>query len=331
MDAQLSPAVGLISAYRFANDGSGRKLDPASLDQELANPDGWVWLHFGLADQRCRDWLSRTSLISEAAREILLDTDEHIRLDLYGGEIVGVLPDLHQEFADEDADDLVRLHFVSTDRLFISARRRPLHSIEKTRRAIDAGRMFPTSLSFIEGFVDHFADVIERFCATLGDQLDKIENQVLHDEVQVDDQRMSLGKVRLRSIATRRQLSQIRSLFHRLETRADVQAKPSAVVLRSLAQKFDAIDYELSALYERARLLQDEITGRTAAITNRRLYTLSVLSACLLPATLVTGFFGMNTKDMPFQTGDGGTWYAAVAVVAAGAFTYWMLRRTDAL
>lgn len=331
MDAQLSPAVGLISAYRFANDGSGRKLDPASLDQELANPDGWVWLHFGLADQRCRDWLSRTSLISEAAREILLDTDEHIRLDFYGNEIVGVLPDLHQEFADEDADDLVRLHFVSTDRLFISARRRPLHSIEKTRRAIDAGRMFPTSLSFIEGFVDHFADVIERFCATLGDQLDKIENQVLHDEVQVDDQRMSLGKVRLRSIATRRQLSQIRSLFHRLETRADVQAKPSAVVLRSLAQKFDAIDYELSALYERARLLQDEITGRTAAITNRRLYTLSVLSACLLPATLVTGFFGMNTKDMPFQTGDGGTWYAAVAVIAAGAFTYWMLRRTDAL
>ncbi|OQW56351.1 MAG: hypothetical protein A4S14_00335 [Proteobacteria bacterium SG_bin9] len=331
MDAQLSPAVGLISAYRFANDGSGRKLDPASLDQELTNPDGWVWLHFGLADQRCRDWLSRTSLISEAAREILLDTDEHIRLDFYGNEIVGVLPDLHQEFADEDADDLVRLHFVSTDRLFISARRRPLHSIEKTRRAIDAGRMFPTSLSFIEGFVDHFADVIERFCATLGDQLDKIENQVLHDEVQVDDQRMSLGKVRLRSIATRRQLSQIRSLFHRLETRADVQAKPSAVVLRSLAQKFDAIDYELSALYERARLLQDEITGRTAAITNRRLYTLSVLSACLLPATLVTGFFGMNTKDMPFQTGDGGTWYAAVAVIAAGAFTYWMLRRTDAL
>ena len=44
-------------------------------------------------------------------------------------------------------------------------------------------------------------------------------------------------------------------------------------------------------------------------ITNRRLFTLSILTACLLPPTLVTGFFGMNTKDMPFQNTDGGTWW----------------------
>jgi zinc transporter len=61
-------------------------------------------------------------------------------------------------------------------------------------------------------------------------------------------------------------------------------------------------------------------------ITNRRLFTLSVLTACMLPATLVTGFFGMNTKDMPFQTGDGGTWYALLLVIAAGALTWWLLR-----
>jgi len=88
-----------------------------------------------------------------------------------------------------------------------------------------------------------------------------------------------------------------------------------------LAQKFDALDYEFSALYERARLLQDEIAGRMTAITNRRLFTLSVLTACMLPSTLVTGFFGMNTKDMPFQSGDGGTWYALLLVIAAGALT----------
>jgi hypothetical protein len=71
--------------------------------------------------------------------------------------------------------------------------------------------------------------------------------------------------------------------------------------MRKLAQKFDALDYEFSAIYERARLLQDEIAGRATAITNRRLFTLSVLTACMLPSTLVTGFFGMNTKDMPFR------------------------------
>ena len=44
-----------------------------------------------------------------------------------------------------------------------------------------------------------------------------------------------------------------------------------------------------------------------------------------------TGFFGMNTRDMPCQTGEGGTWYALLLVIAAGALTWWLLRRTKAL
>jgi len=39
----------------------------------------------------------------------------------------------------------------------------------------------------------------------------------------------------------------------------------------------------------------------------------------------------MNTKDMPFQSGDGGTWYALLLAVAARALTWWLLRRTKAL
>ena len=151
---------------------------------------------------------------------------------------------------------------------------------------------------------------------------------MLHDEI--DDERMRLGRVRLQAIRTRRQLSQMRALFHRVEMREDVEFEALSA-MRKLAQKFDALDYEFSALYERARLLQDEIAGRMTAITNRRLFTLSVLTACMLPSTLVTGFFGMNTKDMPFQDGGGGTWYALLLVIAAGALTWWLLRRTKAL
>jgi zinc transporter len=66
------------------------------------------------------------------------------------------------------------------------------------------------------------------------------------------------------------------------------------------------------------------------AVTNRRLFTLSVLTACLLPPTLVTGFFGMNTKDMPFQNVEGGTWMAATVALAAAFACYWALRRTRA-
>jgi zinc transporter len=66
------------------------------------------------------------------------------------------------------------------------------------------------------------------------------------------------------------------------------------------------------------------------AVTNRRLFTLSILTACLLPPTLVTGFFGMNTKDLPFQESHGGTWMALLVAAAAGGACYWALRRMRA-
>lgn len=324
----LTSDIGVISAYRFAADGSATKLDVAQLDAELADTHGWLWLHLNLSNRRCHDWLGVNAPISELARETLVDPDEHVRLDIFGDEIVAVLPDLHQEFLQE-GDDLVRVHFAISPRLMITARRKPLRAIELTRRAIDLGRKFPTPVSLFDAIADQFADVIGRYSAGLGDELDVVENHVLHDEI--DDERMRLGRVRLQAIRTRRQLSQIRALFHGVEEREDVESEALSTAMRKLAQKFDALDYEFSALYERARLLQDEIAGRMTAITNRRLFTLSVLTACMLPSTLVTGFFGMNTKDMPFQSGDGGTWYALLLVIAAGGLTWWLLRRTKAL
>ncbi len=69
---------------------------------------------------------------------------------------------------------------------------------------------------------------------------------------------------------------------------------------------------------------------RTHLIVAGRLYTLSMLTAFLLPPTLITGFFGMNTKDMPFQTTDGGTWMAMCVAITASAISLWVLRRMRA-
>ena len=115
--------------------------------------------------------------MSVVARETLLDPDEHIRLDIFNEEIAGVLPDLHQEFLQE-GDDLLRVHFAISSRLMITARRKPLRAIELTRRAIDSGRKFPTPVSLFDAIVDQFADVIGRYSAGLGDELDIVENHV---------------------------------------------------------------------------------------------------------------------------------------------------------
>jgi zinc transporter len=55
------------------------------------------------------------------------------------------------------------------------------------------------------------------------------------------------------------------------------------------------------------------------------------MTAFLLPPTLVTGFFGMNTANLPFAVGDYGTEYAVGLILASIALAWWLLKRVDIL
>jgi len=71
MDQPLAD-IGIISAYRFADDGSATKLDVANPDAELADSRGWLWLHINLSNRRCHDWLARSVPLSDVARELVI-------------------------------------------------------------------------------------------------------------------------------------------------------------------------------------------------------------------------------------------------------------------
>jgi zinc transporter len=325
--AEGTPESGIVWVYHFKPDGTHELVANQTVEQALTSPDGWTWVHLSLADTRCRAWISQNARLSDLAREILLGPEEHMRMDVLGPEIVGVVPDLQQEIS-QHTDAIVRLRFVMTDRVIVSARRTPLHSVETVRRAIDAGKRFPTPVSFLDAVIDQFADAVGRMAEDLGNELDNIEDRVMHGGSA--DERPRVGRVRLQAIRVHRHLQQLRALFHRVEHRMASDNAPVAQTIRALAQKLDAIDHEVGSLHDRARLLIDEVAAKMTEITNRRLFTLSILTACFLPPTLVTGFFGMNTKDLPFQNSDGGTWWALGVAIVASAVTYWALRRMRA-
>lgn len=327
--ANAAPVTGIVWAYRFDADGVAAPIAHDRVDAALAADDGaWIWVHLALADKRCRSWIAHHAPLSEMAREMLAGPDTHMRLDILGPEIVGVVPDLHQGLT-EESDDLVRLRFVMTDRMLITARQQPVHSVDSNRRAIEYGKRFPTSVSFLDAIIDQFADAIGRMAVRLGDELDSVEDNVMQEEP-ADEQRR-IGKVRLQAVRVHRQLAQLKTMFARLEPRLAAHNRDVAETIGALVQKLDSIDHEIGSLYERARLLLDEAAAKVSALTNKRLFTLSILTACLLPPTLVTGFFGMNTKDLPFQNTDGGSWLALLVAFSAGGVTFWALRRLRAL
>ena len=99
--------------------------------------------------------------------------------------------------------------------------------------------------------------------------------------------------------------SGLRIVFHRLEQKHPDDLKP-ALQLRAgkLAQRLDGLDHTIVEMRERSRLLQEELHLKIEEQGNDNLRVLSVLTAILMPPTLVTGIFGMNTKGLPFTDLD---------------------------
>ena len=169
--ADANPHSGIVWIYHFQPDGSAELVPNERVEEALANHVGWTWVHLSLADTRCRLWIAQNERLSELARETLLGPDEHLRLDVLGHEIVGVVPDLQQEFS-QAGEALVRLRFAMTERMLISARRTPVHSVEINRRAIESGKRFPSAVSLLDAMVDHFADAVGRMAERLAAELD---------------------------------------------------------------------------------------------------------------------------------------------------------------
>jgi zinc transporter len=322
--ADTTPASGIVSAYRFDAEGNAEPLPASAVDKAIAEDDGWLWIHLSHADIRCCQWVERHAPLSEIVREILLGDEDHQRLEVYGREIVGVIPDLQLDF-DRPTEQLSRLRFGMSERLLVTMRRAPLRSVENVRRSIAAGTLYGGPIELLDAIIDHFGEVITQLSERIGGELDKAEERLW--EHASGDESMRIARSRNQAVRIHRQLSQLRGLFHRLEQRVTQPLPELSAPVQALAQKIDAFDNSVSAIHDRARLLQEEMAARMADVTNRRLLTLSILTATFLPPTLVTGFFGMNTKDLPFQNTDGGTWFAFAIAAAAGAFTYWLVSR----
>ena len=95
-----------------------------------------------------------------------------------------------------------------------------------------------------------------------------------------------------------------------------------------MADSIHGVLDDITALTERVRSLQDELTSRLADETNRRLYLVSIVTALVMPATFVTGFFGMNTGGLLWSGDDAhmGTAFAGIACLAAVAIMLVLLR-----
>lgn len=305
-------ATGLRACLRLRG---GRVVARIGLD-ELGVPPGpgeWTWVHVDLVDPGLGAALRRVALLPEEAFALLdsLEGPPRVECDEIG--LHGLLPDFEAR-PQPDEKHMASLRFVLTGTVLLTGRRHPLHATGTLLRRIEARTDLDTPEAAIEAQVEAFAAMVHEMAVATSSVLDRFEDSLLGGGA-ID--RARLQRERRRLVRLLRRTAPLRDALAEHAERLPGAQRPVA-----------RIASELEGLSDRARLLHEDLMGRIAEETNHRLYVISMISALLVPPTLVTGFFGMNTGGLPFADSALGTAAAALlAALACGAAAWLLLRR----
>jgi zinc transporter len=316
---------GLICAFDL-HDASPRG-DETLDDGPRERP---VWLHFNLAHARARAWLRQREGLPDAAREVLLDEDSRIRVEMLPDGLVAVLGDIDHDFSGATEGFGVMRIYVGTDEM-VSGRRHPLKAVDNLRRELQAGEVSGKSpIGLFEHYVECLAHTLAEVVNRLGDEVDDAEEEVLAGRHK--QQGKSLGRIRRMLARLRRHVTANRAALAPVPARLPaVYTHEQRQSLRQAVEQLDAVGQDVELVQERARLIQEEIATHLNEATNRNLYILSIVTTALLPITLITGIFGMNVGGVPWSASGNGFFRALLLMGAGVVLVLWLLRRQRVL
>lgn len=329
---QLTEAAipGFVWAYAFDPDNPHAiRLGAETSLGELIDRPGFFWLHLALSDARVPSLLESIGSLSYEDMSALTSRDTHATLSYSPSSICGTIVDYQRNF-DDMSSDIGWLHFAVTGKFIITTRLHPLQCVERARHSIEkVGR--------IRGPMDVFAALLIEFQRTvvsvvheLNEELNVIEDSI-YERVRGHDSRR-LAQTRRRIAPLHRHLRTELALLRRVAV-ADSEdvLKGFEATARHLTDRIEIAERDVSALQERARLLHEDIDSRATSETNRHLYILSLFTAFLMPPTLITGFFGMNTGNLPFSHAIDGTFWAGSLVILSVVLAWLLLKRFELL
>jgi zinc transporter len=321
---ELPDDRGLIAGFVF-----GQAQPPVSIGWqdfprlEEAARSGFVWLHFTLTDVRAREWIAHSPILPPEAAEFLLAADPRIRLDRFGAGIFGVLADLHHDF-DLDPESLGVVRFYARSGLVISARRHPLRAVDRLRREVIGGVNIASPVIWLAHLLEHLAETFATLITDLGEQVDGIEDRILAGHFHQEG--AGLGRARRLMSRLRRHLNAERHELADITSQLPSWSDPGdSDELQRAVGRLDSFGQDLDLLYERGRLLQEEIASRLSEATNRNLYVLSIVTTIFLPMTLIVGLFGINVGGMPWLQNAEGFWWVVLGMLATAVVTFLFL------
>lgn len=324
-------ASGLICAYAFLGQHS-RALSSAEVLAWLHQPnpaDHFVWVHLNLSHASSEQWLHQHLALPDTFFEALHEGVRATRIERADDSLIAVMNDVLFDFS-FDASDIATLWLHVSPQVVITARTKPLRSIDRLRVAVKNGEVFASSTALLVHLLRDQADVLTAIVRDIADKTDSIEDRLLANRL--EHHRVNLGTMRRLLVRLQRLLAPEPSALFRLLNRPPVWINDDdRQDLRQSTEEFATVIQEMTALQERIKLLQEEIAAQTNEQNNRSLFVLTTVSVLALPINIIAGLLGMNVGGIPLSDSAHGFWVVVLLVASFTAIAvYWVFgRRTD--
>lgn len=309
--------------YGLTLDGKGG-MQPLAAGSEIpAAQPGWLHLDYG--NPEAARWLLQTPLLGEAAREALLGQSNRPKLVRMGETVLLILRGINHN-KDHRPEEMVALRIYITPDLIISSRRRPLLSEKDVFNQLKLGGGADTPADWLVEICDALTDRAGEFVEELHDQILDLEEMVLMRDLPANGR---LALIRKQLIMIRRYLSPQRDLVARLANeKISWLDEDDRRRLLDIADRLRRWLDDLDAGVARTAVLADEINNLMAEATNRRAYQMSVMALLFLPASFLTGLFGINLGGIPGAESPTAFWIFCGSLVAlATGLAVWLKHR----
>jgi len=282
-------ALSWLRAQRTAAPAPGRQGGPE-----------FIWLHFNLSHAASEKWLEDHVNLPEEYYEMLHQGSRSTRIELADDTLIAVVNDVLHNFS-FDASDIATMWINVAEHVVISARRKPLQSIERLRQAVLAGEPIRSSVELLVHLLRDQADVLVKIVREAVERVDDIEDKLLAGRtVDKGDKRDVLGPLRRVMVRLQRLLApEPAALFRLLQKPPLWVADLDRQELSESTEEFSVVLSDMASLQERIKLLQEEIAARVNEENSRSLYILTIVTVLALPINIVAGLLGMNVGGIP--------------------------------
>ncbi len=309
--------------YGLTLDGKGG-MQPLAAGSEIPG-DKPGWLHLDYGNPEAARWLLQTPLLNDAARESLLGQSNRPKLVRMGETVLLILRGINHN-KDHRPEEMVALRIYITPDLIISSRRRALLSEQDVYGQLKLGGGADTPADWLVEICDALTDRAGEFVEELHDKILDLEEMVLMRDLPANGR---LALIRKQLIMIRRYLSPQRDLVARLANeKISWLDEDDRRRLLDIADRLRRWLDDLDAGVARTAVLADEINNLMAEATNRRAYQMSVMALLFLPASFLTGLFGINLGGIPGAESPTAFWIFCGSLVAlATGLAVWLKHR----